>query len=92
MDTDTETRINGECVVCLGVFEDNEMLRLLPKCGHVFTLIALMSGCNRTSHVHYAGLNYSPPMILPKVCFLGSKFNLIDVDLQRFVSFQHPKQ
>ncbi|KNA09683.1 hypothetical protein SOVF_151370 [Spinacia oleracea] len=26
----------GECVVCLGLFERDEMLRLLPKCGHVF--------------------------------------------------------
>uniref|UniRef100_A0A803KPC1 RING-type E3 ubiquitin transferase n=1 Tax=Chenopodium quinoa TaxID=63459 RepID=A0A803KPC1_CHEQI len=28
--------MTGECVVCLEVFEENEMLRLLPKCGHVF--------------------------------------------------------
>ncbi|XP_021742843.1 E3 ubiquitin-protein ligase ATL6-like [Chenopodium quinoa] len=32
----TKVRMTGECVVCLGVFEENEMLRLLPKCGHVF--------------------------------------------------------
>ncbi|GMG99697.1 hypothetical protein Nepgr_001537 [Nepenthes gracilis] len=26
----------SECVVCLGTFEENETLRLIPKCGHVF--------------------------------------------------------
>ncbi|CAD6235049.1 unnamed protein product [Miscanthus lutarioriparius] len=25
-----------ECAVCLNEFDDNEMLRLLPKCPHVF--------------------------------------------------------
>ncbi|GAB4855518.1 hypothetical protein Ancab_024137 [Ancistrocladus abbreviatus] len=25
-----------DCAVCLGVFEEKETLRLLPKCGHVF--------------------------------------------------------
>lgn len=29
-------KMMGECVVCLGPFEENEALRLLPKCGHVF--------------------------------------------------------
>ncbi|XP_010694619.1 RING-H2 finger protein ATL11 [Beta vulgaris subsp. vulgaris] len=29
-------KMTGECAVCLGVFEDDETLRLLPKCGHVF--------------------------------------------------------
>ncbi|KAL2942155.1 RING-H2 finger protein ATL11 [Bienertia sinuspersici] len=35
-DTHTKTMMNSECVVCLGAFEDNDMLRLLPKCSHVF--------------------------------------------------------
>uniref|UniRef100_A0A803KPB9 RING-type E3 ubiquitin transferase n=1 Tax=Chenopodium quinoa TaxID=63459 RepID=A0A803KPB9_CHEQI len=35
-DIDAKVRMTGECVVCLGVFVKNEILRLLPKCGHVF--------------------------------------------------------
>lgn len=27
---------NSDCVVCLGVFEEEERLRRLPKCGHAF--------------------------------------------------------
>ncbi|KAJ8436815.1 hypothetical protein Cgig2_032043 [Carnegiea gigantea] len=33
---DAGVKMTGECVVCLGPFEENETLRLLPKCGHVF--------------------------------------------------------
>ncbi|KAL2942156.1 E3 ubiquitin-protein ligase ATL9 [Bienertia sinuspersici] len=35
-DQDTGMKMTGECAVCLGVFEEKETLRLLPKCGHVF--------------------------------------------------------
>uniref|UniRef100_A0A803KPC3 RING-type E3 ubiquitin transferase n=1 Tax=Chenopodium quinoa TaxID=63459 RepID=A0A803KPC3_CHEQI len=31
-----ELKVMSECAVCLGVFEEEEMLRLLPKCEHVF--------------------------------------------------------
>ncbi|KAK9732600.1 hypothetical protein RND81_04G009100 [Saponaria officinalis] len=36
MDIGIETKMTGECVICLGIFEKNETLRLLPKCGHVY--------------------------------------------------------
>ncbi|XP_074304862.1 RING-H2 finger protein ATL11-like [Silene latifolia] len=29
-------KTTDECGVCLGVFQEKEMVRLLPKCGHVF--------------------------------------------------------
>lgn len=38
MNRHMKIRMIGECMVCLGVFEKNEMLRWLPTCGHVFHL------------------------------------------------------
>uniref|UniRef100_A0A803KPC2 RING-type E3 ubiquitin transferase n=1 Tax=Chenopodium quinoa TaxID=63459 RepID=A0A803KPC2_CHEQI len=32
----SQMKTTGECAVCLGAFEEKEMVRLLPKCGHVF--------------------------------------------------------
>ncbi|KAL8130488.1 hypothetical protein V2J09_019643 [Rumex salicifolius] len=36
----SSSKSKSECVVCLGAFEQNETLRLMPRCGHVFH-----SGC-----------------------------------------------
>ena len=36
VNTATKKRMTDESVVCLERYEENEMLRMLPKCGHVF--------------------------------------------------------
>ncbi|MCD7472404.1 hypothetical protein HAX54_013638 [Datura stramonium] len=61
-----------ECAVCLNEFEDNETLRLIPKCDHVFIPSVLMLGLQShdTCPVCRANLNLNPgepPVQVPEM-------------------------
>ncbi|CAN6581991.1 unnamed protein product [Malus baccata var. baccata] len=73
-----------ECAVCLNEFEDDEMLRLIPKCDHVFHTdcidVWLMS--HTTCPVCRANLVPQPCDSAPQLTELGSEQEEGDVEAQ----------
>jgi len=62
---DAGAKIPGECVVCLGVFEENETLRMLPKCGHVFHAECVDTWLRSHATCPFCRANLSPEEDVP---------------------------
>ncbi|XP_056683533.1 RING-H2 finger protein ATL39-like [Spinacia oleracea] len=67
-------KMTGECAVCLGTFEEKEILRLLPKCGHVFH-----ADCVDTWLRMHATCPFCRDILLPDETHAGMRPTQVDV-------------
>lgn len=84
--TEKERFIEGtECVICLNDFEEEEPLRLLPKCNHAFHLICVDSWLESHSNCPLCRANIMDPGV-EYTQFIGNEILISSPDLQNNVN------